>query len=182
MASLHAQQFEILVACTCNCFSSVGMLLFNKLAVQALPLECSLVPCLVSCVFNLCDSTASSGAATLADGQKANDRSRDRYRMHTQQDIWESPFSVRCCPGCGTTCGPRGPAETRKKRNGSGLAAALLCRLLHAYLWLPLLASRLAATAVAGGRVVVVAVAVVVVVGGGGGGEVGGGGRSCIRS
>ena len=43
MASLHAQQFEILVACTCNCFSSVGMLLFNKLAVQALPLECSLV-------------------------------------------------------------------------------------------------------------------------------------------
>ena len=43
MASLPTQQFEILVACTCNCFSSVGMLLFNKLAVQALPLECSLV-------------------------------------------------------------------------------------------------------------------------------------------
>jgi len=43
MASLHAQQIEMLVACTCNCFSSVGMLLFNKLAVQALPLECSLV-------------------------------------------------------------------------------------------------------------------------------------------
>ena len=32
------------MACTSNCFSSVGMLLFNKLAVQALPLECSLVP------------------------------------------------------------------------------------------------------------------------------------------
>ena len=24
MASLHAQQIEMLVACTCNCFSSVG--------------------------------------------------------------------------------------------------------------------------------------------------------------
>ncbi|CAE7285665.1 GFT1 [Symbiodinium natans] len=43
MASPQTQQFEILVACTCNCFSSVGMLLFNKLAIQALPLECSLV-------------------------------------------------------------------------------------------------------------------------------------------
>ena len=30
-------------ACGCNCFSSVGMLLFNKLAVQAFPLECCLV-------------------------------------------------------------------------------------------------------------------------------------------
>mmetsp|Transcript_33766 Transcript_33766/g.63124 ORF Transcript_33766/g.63124 Transcript_33766/m.63124 type:complete len:318 (-) Transcript_33766:82-1035(-) len=36
-------EIEILLACTANCFSSVGMLLFNKLAVQAFPLECSLV-------------------------------------------------------------------------------------------------------------------------------------------
>ena len=43
MASLHAQQLETMLACTFNCFSSVGMLLFNKLAVQAFPLECSLV-------------------------------------------------------------------------------------------------------------------------------------------
>ncbi|CAE7228819.1 GFT1 [Symbiodinium natans] len=34
---------ETLLACTCNCFSSVGMLLYNKLAIEAFPLECSLV-------------------------------------------------------------------------------------------------------------------------------------------
>ena len=39
------EQLEILLACTSNCFSSVGMLLFNKLAVQAFPLECCLVWC-----------------------------------------------------------------------------------------------------------------------------------------
>ncbi|CAE7228815.1 GONST3 [Symbiodinium natans] len=37
------EQLEILLACTSNCFSSVGMLLFNKLAVEAFPLECCLV-------------------------------------------------------------------------------------------------------------------------------------------
>lgn len=36
-------RLEILLACTCNCFSSVGMLLFNKFAVEAFPLECCLV-------------------------------------------------------------------------------------------------------------------------------------------
>ncbi|CAL1159759.1 unnamed protein product [Cladocopium goreaui] len=35
--------FETLLACTFNCFSSVGMLLFNKFAVEAFPLECCLV-------------------------------------------------------------------------------------------------------------------------------------------
>ena len=36
-------RMETVVACACNCFSSVGMLLYNKLAIEAFPLECSLV-------------------------------------------------------------------------------------------------------------------------------------------
>jgi len=36
-------QVETFLACACNCFSSVGMLLFNKLAIEAFPLECCLV-------------------------------------------------------------------------------------------------------------------------------------------
>mmetsp|Transcript_57921 Transcript_57921/g.135577 ORF Transcript_57921/g.135577 Transcript_57921/m.135577 type:complete len:321 (-) Transcript_57921:136-1098(-) len=41
--SWSIEQLEVLLACGSNCFSSVGMLLFNKLAVQAFPLECCLV-------------------------------------------------------------------------------------------------------------------------------------------
>ena len=36
-------QMQIVVASTCYCFASVGMLLFNKFAVQDFPLECCLV-------------------------------------------------------------------------------------------------------------------------------------------
>ena len=38
-----SEKMETLLATGCYCFSSVGMLLFNKLAIQHFPLECSLV-------------------------------------------------------------------------------------------------------------------------------------------
>jgi len=38
-----AGQMQVVLATSCYCFSSVGMLLFNKLAVQHFPLECCLV-------------------------------------------------------------------------------------------------------------------------------------------
>ncbi|CAL1174249.1 unnamed protein product [Cladocopium goreaui] len=41
--SKQAEQMQILAATSLYCFSSVGMLLFNKLAIQHFPLECSLV-------------------------------------------------------------------------------------------------------------------------------------------
>eukprot|EP00434_Breviolum_minutum_P002358 symbB.v1.2.002083.t1/scaffold109.1/size325261/1 len=43
MAVMGWLHLETVLACTFNCFSSVGMLLFNKFAVQAFPLECCLV-------------------------------------------------------------------------------------------------------------------------------------------
>mmetsp|Transcript_26995 Transcript_26995/g.62816 ORF Transcript_26995/g.62816 Transcript_26995/m.62816 type:complete len:318 (+) Transcript_26995:70-1023(+) len=43
MGQPHVQRLETLAACASNCFSSVGMLVYNKLAVEAFPLECSLV-------------------------------------------------------------------------------------------------------------------------------------------
>mmetsp|Transcript_51689 Transcript_51689/g.84695 ORF Transcript_51689/g.84695 Transcript_51689/m.84695 type:complete len:317 (+) Transcript_51689:48-998(+) len=39
----QAEQMQIVVASSCYCFASVGMLLFNKFAVQDFPLECCLV-------------------------------------------------------------------------------------------------------------------------------------------
>jgi len=41
--SRAAENMEILIATSAYCFSSVGMLLFNKLAIQHFPLECCLV-------------------------------------------------------------------------------------------------------------------------------------------
>lgn len=40
---MSAEKMQVLLATSCYCFSSVGMLLFNKLAIQHFPLECSLV-------------------------------------------------------------------------------------------------------------------------------------------
>ena len=39
----QTEQMQIVVASSCYCFASVGMLLFNKFAVQDFPLECCLV-------------------------------------------------------------------------------------------------------------------------------------------
>eukprot|EP00440_Ansanella_granifera_P044226 gb/GFBE01047929.1/.p1 GENE.gb/GFBE01047929.1/~~gb/GFBE01047929.1/.p1 ORF type:complete len:263 (+),score=66.57 gb/GFBE01047929.1/:1-789(+) len=43
MATSAAERTQMLAAGSCFCFCSVGMMLFNKLAVEAFPLECSLV-------------------------------------------------------------------------------------------------------------------------------------------